>query len=56
MTTHDAVNPPLIIAAFYSPVWIHQLQDFWAVVLPIGGAILVVLQIVYYWNKTFGRK
>lgn len=50
MTNHDFITPPLVISALTAPTWLHYLNDVWAVLLPVGGMILLVLQIVYYWK------
>lgn len=56
MSARDSVSFPLIFLSFSAENWIPLLQDFWSIVLPAGGAVLLTLQIIYYWNKNFGNK
>jgi hypothetical protein len=51
MTHRDILTFPLVFASFSAPSWIELLQNFWSVVLPAGAALLVVLQIIYYWQR-----
>jgi|GEM_PF-4383022 len=53
MNHHDAISVPLAVISIFSPAWIHHLQDIWSIILPAGGAILLCLQIVYYWRMIF---
>ena len=51
MTNRDALSIPLAAISLITPGWIQFLQNFWSVVLPAAGAVLVVLQICYYWKQ-----
>lgn len=55
MTHRDAINIPLSVAALATPSWITELQNFWAIILPVAGGILLILQILYYWKMLRGK-
>jgi len=50
MSHRDAATLPLLFLSFSAPRWIEFIQTFWSIVLPAGGAILLILQIAYYWK------
>jgi hypothetical protein len=52
MSSRESFSFPLIVAAISTPSWIQLVQNFWAFVLPAMGAVLVAVQIRYYWKNT----
>ena len=51
MTANDAISPPLAVVFLATPAWIHNVQDIGSYFLMAGGAVLLVLQILYYWKQ-----
>jgi hypothetical protein len=51
MTHRDVATFPLLFLSFSAPNWIQLLQNFWSVALPIGAAVLLILQIIYYYKQ-----